>query len=194
VNIDRRLNLVQTFETNAGTVHVHSTPISHEVWRDYFLILSKTYSQIFAQGLGIAAGPQTAGMLLEKLARADNVWDGPNGVESGLMAEIRRLTNVIIPGPKGWDTIPYETALQRGIFDGESIDGIEGAIVFFICASALLRGSRERQRLTILLSGLELQLAARSTSLDCMAWAASLPTSMPAENIGEMVPVSSLPH
>ena len=194
MQINRALNLVQTFETSAGTVHVHSTPISHEVWRDYFLILSKTYSQIFAQGLGVNVGPTTAGLLLEKIAKQDGVWDGDNGVNNGLMAEIRRGTNVVVASLQGWQTVPYVVALQNGIFDAESVEEMEGAIVFFICASALLRGSRMKQKLTILLGLMELQLGTQTTSLDSTAWAVSLPTSMPVESIGEMVPVSSIPH
>jgi hypothetical protein len=192
--IDRALNLVQSFDTNIGTVHVHSMPISHEVWRNYFLILSKTYNQTFEQGLGINVGPSVASMLLERIAKLDHVWEGDDGVERGLMAEIRRLTNVIIPTAKGWETIPYESARDRILFDAESIDDMEGTIVFFISASAVLRGSRMKQRRMTVLGFLEALPGVLTTSLDCTGYLASLPISMPVENTGAMVPVSSLPH
>jgi hypothetical protein len=194
MQIDRKLNLVQTFETNAGTVHVHSTPISHEVCRDYFLILRKTYAQMIAQGLFPAGGSSSASLMMERIAKLDNVWEGVDGVRDGLMAEIRRLTNVVVPSPQGWQPIPYEQALSQNMFDVEDVEEMEGAIVFFTCASLVFRGRRNSERLRMLLGVMEFQWHTRSTSSDSMAWAASLPISTPAVNTGATVPVSSLPH
>jgi hypothetical protein len=194
MRIDRRLHLVQTFDTSAGTVHVHSVPLSYEVCRQYFLVLRKTYAQMVTQGLFPAGGASSAVLLMERIARADNAWEGPDGVRDGLMAEIRRLTNVVVPSPNGWQTTPYAQALTQNIFDQEDVDEMEGAIVFFICASLVFRSQNDQQRMTTLLAMMEFQWHTRTTSLGVTEWAASLPISMPAESSGATVPVSSLPH
>jgi hypothetical protein len=194
VRIGRPLNLVQEFETDSGTIYLHSMPLSVEVWRNYFLVLSKTYSQLFAQGIHTIAGPAIARLMLEQIAKIDGVWEGPAGVQQGLLAEIRRLSNVLAPTGAGWDMIPYETALQRGVIDPEAAEEMEGALVFFICASAVLRGPKAREKLEILLGMLERLWGAQSTSLDITAFRASLPTLTPAEIIGAKMPVSSVPH
>lgn len=169
-------------------------PVSLEVWRNYFLILAKTYSQIFAQGLHSIAGPSVACLMLERLARIDGVWEGESGVQQGLLNEIRRLTNIVLPTGKGWETVPYEVALSRQLIDPEDIEQIEGAIVFFICASAVLRGRNQRTKLEAILMMIDHLWGARSSSLDVMAFAASLPISIPAETIGVSPTASLLPH
>jgi hypothetical protein len=194
MQIDRRLNLVQTFDTNTGTVHIHSTPASYEVCRQYFLILRKTYAQMIAQGMFPMGGASAASEMMERIARMDNVWEGPEGVRDGLLAEIRRLTNVVVPGPMGWQTVPYDAALSQKMFDPEDIDEMEGAIIFFTCASLVFRSKKDRQRLEIILGVMESQWHTQSTSSDSMAWAASLPTSTPGVSIGETAPVSLIPH
>lgn len=194
MRIGRPLNLVQEFETDSGTIYLHSMPLSVEVWRNYFLVLTKTYSQLFAQGIHTIAGPAIARLMLEQIAKIDGVWEGPSGVQQGLLAEIRRLSNVLAPTGAGWDMIPYETALQRGVIDPEAAEEMEGALVFFICASAVLRGPKAREKLEILLGMLERLWGAQSTSLDITAFRASLPTLTPAEIIGAKMPVSSVPH
>jgi hypothetical protein len=194
LKIDRRLFLVQSIETESGIIHIHSMPVSLEVWRNYFLILAKTYSQIFAQGLHSIAGPSVACLMLERLARIDGVWEGESGVQQGLLNEIRRLTNIVLPTGKGWETVPYEVALSRQLIDPEDIEQIEGAIVFFICASAVLRGRNQRTKLEAILMMIDHLWGARSSSLDVMAFAASLPISIPAETIGVSPTASLLPH
>jgi hypothetical protein len=194
MKINRQLHLTQSIETDSGTIHIHSMPISVETWRNYFLILAKTYSQIFSQGLHTISGPIVAGLMLERLARADSVWDGPEGVQNGLLPEIRRLTNVIVPTGKGWETLPYEEALRRGLISGDDVEEVEGALVFFICASAVLRGPKQRRKLEILLGMVEYQWGARSSLLGLTEFAASLQTLTPDATIGEKRPESSLPH
>ena len=194
MRINRQLNLVQDFETDKGTLYLHSMPLSAEVWRNYFLVLTKTYSQLFAQGIHTIAGPAIARLMLEQIARADGVWEGVAGVQQGLLPEIRRLSNVLAPTGAGWDMVPYEVALQQGLIDTETAEEMEGALVFFICASAVLRGPKAREKLEILLGMIERLWGAQNTLLDVTAFRASLPTSTPAETIGAKMPVSSVPH
>lgn len=194
MRIDRKLNLVQPIETETGTIHLHSMPLSREVWENYFLILSKTYSQLFAQGLHTISGPAVAGLMLRHIATQDGVWEGDAGVKNGLMPEIRRLTNIVLPTGAGWGTLPYEEALRRKMIDDDTATEAEGAIVFFICASAVLRGPKAKAKLGILLGMTESQWGAQYTSSDATAFGASLPTSTPVESSGEKRPASSVPY
>ena len=192
--VNRRLNLVQPIDTATGTVYLHSVPISREVWESYFLVLAKTYAEIMKQGLTVIAGPPVARLLLKVVAQQIGAWEGENGVERGLLPEIRRLSNVVMPGGAGWETVPYEEVIRRKSIDEDALAEAEGALIFFICASAVLRGPAMKERLEILLRGLRFSSGALTTSLDAMEYAASLPTSMPDENIGAKMPVSSVPR
>lgn len=195
MKIARDLNLVQSIETDLGTIHVHSAPLSREVWENYFLVLAKTYAAIFSEGLTIVAGPGMANLLLKRIAMASGVWAGASGVEQGLLPEIRRLTNVVVPSGSGWQTMPYEELLRGDLLDKEDVSSVEAAIVFFTCASAVLRGRQNRSKLEILTGGLRNAWGASSTSSDVMAFAASLPTLTPAETTGASRPAaSSVPH
>ena len=87
--VNRRLNLVQPIDTATGTVYLHSVPISREVWESYFLVLAKTYAEIMKQGLTVIAGPPVARLLLKVVAQQIGAWEGENGVERGLLPELR---------------------------------------------------------------------------------------------------------
>lgn len=178
MQISRQLNLVQTVELEGtGKVYLHSTPISRQVWETYFMVLSKTYSTIFSEGVGILSGPSVARMLLQRIAMQDGIWEGPQGVQQGLVGEMRRLTNVIMPQGGGWNAIPFEMAMERNLLDEDSLAEAEGAIVFFICGSAVLRGPSQRTKLEVYLLGLTRLWDRQTSSLDSTAFAASLLTS-----------------
>jgi hypothetical protein len=206
VEISRKLNLVQPIETTAGRAWVHSMPISREVWETYFLIIAKTYAAILSQQLTVIAGPPIAKMLLKAVAQQLGVWEGPQGVEQGLLAEIRRLSNVVMPKgwasaeddaePRatGWDVLPLDEAVRRQAIDDDALAEAEGALVFFTCVSAVLRGPQARGKLTIMLDGLASLWGASTTLSDVMAYAASLPTSTPAASSGAKTPALSVPH
>jgi hypothetical protein len=139
MKIDRRLNLVLTLEREDGSpLHVFSTPIGREVFETYFMVISKTFSRIYAENLSFLGGPRVCAMMIKDVAlntarpdRTGNMWEGPDGVENGLMNEIRRLTNVLIPAEGGWTVVPYADALARRVMDEEEASEVEGAITFF---------------------------------------------------------------
>lgn len=182
MKIDRKLNLVFPIDTDAGTVYVHSTPISREVFEQFFLVIGKTFSALYAEGLNVMAGPRVAMMLLKKIAEETGVWDGPNGVERGLVAEVRRLTNVIVRSDDGnWSSIPYQEALARKMIDDEDASEAEGAVVFFICASAMHR----REQLRPILIGMASLWGSQITSYSSTEFGVSLRTSTETDNSGE---------
>jgi hypothetical protein len=196
LRIEKALNLTQEFETDKGTVYLHSMPISKEMWRRYFLILSKTYSQLFAPDLlnAYSLGPPPARLMLQHVATLNRVWEGEDGVEQVLLAEIRRLSNVVMQSEGRWQTVPYDQVLRQKLIDEDDLEDMENCLIFFICVSAYLRGRRNKEKLDSVLTMMKSQWNAPTTSLACMEFAASLPTSTPTVNIGAMAVASSVPH
>lgn len=193
MRISRSLNLVIPVDgTELGTVYVHSTPISREIWKQHWLVLAKTFSRIQQEGLGSVAGPKVAAEMLEEVARdtrgrngSRNAWEGPDGVENSLLPEIRRLTNVVIPnGDGGWVTAPYEDVLRKDTLPDEDKDEILNAIVFFISSSSLTSKSLREE----ILNGMALLWGAQIVSVNSTEFARSLPTSTETANSGETVP------
>lgn len=172
MRISGRLNLVIPVEGDAGTFYVHAAPISREVFERYFLVISKAFAEIYTQELNVVSGPRVAALVLRMTAENLGLWDGPNGIKAGLMNEIRRLANVITLGPAGWTTQPLETAIQTKVLDADDVSEVEGAIVFFILASAV----HTRNQIADILGGLNRLWDTQTTLSNCTDYAASLPT------------------
>jgi len=195
MRISRDLNLVLPVDTDSGTVYVHSAPISYEVFEKYFLVLTKTFSAIYQEGLNAIGGPRAAALLLKRIAqqtvgdeRGTNAWDGSDGVENGLMNEIRRLTNVVMPvgsssvvlesdppvmAPGGWETIPFYDVINRNLLSRQDIAEVEGVVCFFIVSSAC----HQRKILPSFLDAMASLLDARIVPSSVSEYARSLPTS-----------------
>lgn len=179
MKITRNMNLVIPVETEMGNCFLHSTPISKEVYREHFFILSKVFSAIFSEGLGIVAGPRVAYMMLEKIASDMGIWEGEKGVRNTLVNEIIRLSNLAYPAQgKGWDTQPLEVAIEREIVE---LDDVIGELVFFTCVSSI---NKPNQAVGVMAQANGVW-GSRSTSLNIMDWMRSLQTSKPADSSGE---------
>lgn len=185
MKIDRALNLVLPVDTSRGTIYVHSTPIGKDIFEQYFMPISMALSEIYrTRTMGM--GPRTAALMLRRCAEETGDWDDSEiiekgkpvvryGVENGLMAEIRRLTNIVFPRPNGagWSTLSLELAQAQDIIDAGDVSEVENAVVFFICASAIFKGDR-------LLSAMSQMVSfwgARLESSNSTEFAASLRTS-----------------
>ena len=138
MKIDRRLNLVLTVDRDEGPAYVHAVPLREEVWERYFLTISKTYVAMIENGgeWMMRMGPRTASMMLRRIATADGSWEGPEGVALGLVAEIRRTTQVMVLTDAGWDMIPLQIALDQKLFDPKDAVEVESAVTFFIACWA----------------------------------------------------------
>jgi hypothetical protein len=164
MKIDQKLNLVLPIETADGTLYAHSAPVSREVFDRYFMVITKTLATVMSDGLGPLAG-RVAAKLLKKTAEERGEWDGPTGVELGLVKEIHRLTHIIAPAKGGgWETVPFGEAVHRGILNTDDAEEVENAVTFFTVVSALMK--RESKGLFV-----------QTTPLNCTAFAASLPIS-----------------
>ncbi|MFV2514418.1 hypothetical protein ACNIU7_28935, partial [Escherichia coli] len=75
MKIARNLNQIKPVQTEKGKALIHATPISKEVIKEHFFILSKTFSAIFSDGLGVVAGPRVAFLMLERISRDSGLWD-----------------------------------------------------------------------------------------------------------------------
>lgn len=189
MKINKKLNIVVTVDTDDGEVFVHSVPISREIFEKYVFIVSKTLSVLYEEGLTVFAGPRVAAITLRNIAIERGIWDGPQGVENGLMNEIRRLTNVVVPGERGWTTIPFYDAMNSGTLDDTTVAEIEGQLVFFTCVCAM----HKPKEIPGLLDGTNEIWGSQSTLLNSTEWAASLPTSTPAASSGETATALSIP-
>lgn len=185
--IDRKLHLVIPLPRgpNSLGLYVHSTPIDTNVFDQFWELSGRTMNSLMTGGFGFFA-PQYAARVLRKAAK--DAKDEAR-VEQGLLAEIRRLTNVftLIEG-KGWSLVPLDEARSTGLISREEFEEIENALVFFTFASR----SYPRSMQSVVSEALDL-CNARTEWLDCMAFKNSLPTSIRDENTGEKETASSLP-
>jgi hypothetical protein len=178
VKLNRKLNLVMDIETGDGLVHVHSVPISREVFEDNFLVISRAFTAVYTNGLGPVTGPRVAALLLKQEAETLGVWQK---TQQSLMAEIYRLTNVVAPGPTGWETLPFDVAKKRGVLDDSDAAEVENCIVYFTCASSI----HLRAEMAVAIEGLKTLWGAQTTSSNVTEYTRSLPISTQEETTGE---------
>jgi hypothetical protein len=178
VKLNRKLNLVLSVETGDGTVFVHSTPISREVFEDNFLVISRAFTQVYTNGLGPVTGPRVAALLLKKEAQELGVWER---TQQSLMAEIYRLTNVIAPSPNGWEQMPFDVAKKRGVLEDDTASEVENCIVYFICASSI----HLKAELAVATEGLNTLWGAQTSLSNVTEYMSSLRTSTQEETTGE---------
>ncbi|EPR6207432.1 hypothetical protein ACU7NU_004025 [Escherichia coli] len=185
MKISRNLNLIIPVQTEKGNGWIHATPISKEVFKEHFFILSKTFSAIFSEGLGVVAGPRIAFLMLERISRDSNAWEGDKGVRNTLVNEVIRLANLVYPVEgKGYDTIPLDMALEREIID---LDEVAGELIFFTCVSSI--NSPEQAKGTMdVVNGI---WSTQCSSLNLTEWIASLPTLKSAASSGATANTSS---
>ncbi|EFG1349092.1 hypothetical protein BR162_003977 [Escherichia coli] len=178
MKISRNLNLIIPVRTEKGNGWVHATPISKEVFKEHFFILSKTFSAIFSEGLGVVAGPRIAFLMLARISRDSGIWDDDKGVRNTLVNEIIRLANLVYPVEgKGYDTIPLDMALEREIVE---LDDVAGELVFFTCVSSI-NTPEQTEQMMLVVSGM---WNSRTSSLSLTEWIASLPTLNPVASSG----------
>jgi hypothetical protein len=188
MRIDEQLAIVIPVDREDGSVvHVYATPISREVFQTYWLVLSKTFASMYEEGLALASGPRIAAMMLRHKAEEMRLWDGPAGVQLGLMREIRRLANVMVP--PDWQIYPMDDALARNLITEDDADEIDGVLVFFTLVWRLhLRKDRR-----VILDGAVSMWGASTSSLRLSAFIASLPTSTETDSTGATPPAPSSP-
>lgn len=178
MKINKRLNIVVPVELEDGTtVYVHAAPLPREIFEKYFMVISKTFASIYGQGLGSIAAPKVSGLILKQIATEMGEWED---VKVGLLAEIKRLCNVLVLTPAGWETVPLEEAIARNMFDEDDVADVDGVLIFFIVSSAMHRKDALRVSLDIASRLWNAQV----TSSNCTEFATSLPTSTGTDSSG----------
>ena len=129
---------MQVQTESKGTVFIHSTSISRSVFETFYLELGKVFSQCFDsinQAHLALSAPQLAYPALKSIATQAGNWDGAGGVKFGLVNEIVRLTNVLVAGENGWETIPFDTAVKREVLNEDEEMEALSSLVFFTAIS-----------------------------------------------------------
>ncbi len=137
--ITRDLKLVFPCETTSnGIVHVYSLPLSRLLFEQYVLELGETYSACFGaydpKHVALTS-PQMAYPVLKSIAARMGTWEGPTGVQNGLINEISRVTMVAHATGEGWSQVPLSVALARDILDEDTHADILSVLTFFTLAS-----------------------------------------------------------
>lgn len=147
MKIDEKLNLVVPVDCGEGeSIYFHSMPILKDTFRRYHFAIAKTFNKIFANDMQIT-GPKIAAMTLEEISREMGNWEDKTdekgrviqvGLKNGLIEEIKRLTSVIALSEIGWDSLPVDDALNRGLISESQWDEALQHIVFFTLTSVML--------------------------------------------------------
>ncbi|HGF4015948.1 hypothetical protein [Burkholderia cenocepacia] len=201
IQINEAMNLVVPVVADESGVKVwaYHTPISRQVFESNYRVLAATKASLMSNGAMymMDSGPLIAALTLhdegmrEAGARGSYAKDGKTIVDEAtpaLVAEIRRLTMVLVPGPGGWDLLPIESAVAAGKIDAEDQAETESAIVFFTCICALASKAERKKQASSTASLLKGSI----TSLSPMEFADSLPNSTKAGPSAQLA-VSSVP-
>lgn len=187
MKLDKRLNFVIPVERPDGTKDfVHASPIGEETFDKYFLIIGQAFSQMYAGGLGLFAGPRVAAKLVKKIAVDAGTWDGPEGIENGLFRDMRQRANFVSAGRP---PIPFDDAVASGDLSAEDASEVENALAFFMVASSM----HKRSELPTILTVVSRIWDAQTSSLNATEFSASLGTLTRAENTGAKAKASPIP-
>ncbi len=103
------------------------------VFERYYMVFGLTFAEIYnkGHGFGMLSGPRLAAMMLMDTAKGLGIWEGQEGVEQGLVQEMRRLTNVFTVTARGWEPIPFHEAISTGKISERDASEVENALTFF---------------------------------------------------------------
>ncbi|WP_244116435.1 hypothetical protein [Burkholderia gladioli] len=182
MQINEAMNLVVPIVSDESGVRVwgYHTPISRQVFEANYRVLAATKAALASQGSYylMDAGPRVAALTLrDEGARQAEARGGKDEATPALLAEIHRLTMVLVPTAAGWDLQPVESAIASGKMDAEDWSEAESGIVFFTCICALASKADRKNHA----SGTASLLKGSITSLSPTEFAASLPKSTPGE-------------
>ncbi|KGC03236.1 hypothetical protein DM81_3476 [Burkholderia multivorans] len=200
IQINEAMNLVVPVVADDAGVKVwaYHTPISRQVFEANYRVLAATKAALMSKGslYMMDSGPRIAALTLRdeglREAEARGRFDAKGQVVDeatpALLAEVRRLTMVLVPTANGWDLLPIESAVAAGKIDEEDQAETESAIVFFTCICALASKAERKVHAHSTASLLKGSI----TSLSPLEFSASLPTSTKGATSAQVV-ASSVP-
>lgn len=181
MQITDSLNLAIPFGDGLTAYH---TPIARAVYEMHYSVINATKAALSRKGIHyqMGSGPRIANLVLKdegiKDAAERDIVDGQGRPlderTPALLAEIKRLTTVLVPGLNGYENLPIDVAISQGKIDEEDWSEIEAAIVFFTCH---VMPAKKSNRASIAAATASV-LNGSITSSAPMEFSASLPTSM----------------
>ena len=185
MKLDQNLNVV--LKTSVGMLH--STPVTYEVFEKYFDVIAKAHSRLNEREYTSLASSKIAYLMLKKVAEEDGVWEGPEGVQKGLMNEIYRLSNLVMSTDKGWETLPLHTVVMKEMISLPERREVDNALCFFTLVSLM----ESKAITTWKCQGLAEYWGGLVTSQNCTEYATSLKTSTVTEPTPKKETQSSIP-
>lgn len=192
MRIDEKLNLVVPVrgddeEPRCFAFHV---PISREVFETHFRALSLMHAEIVGRDSSyMGAGIRCASLIFRDISASEAAKRGPQGADrsAALLGEIKRLTTILAPQDRHWETMPVDVAISAGQLSADEWSEVESALVFFTGAYWMASASK-RNDLTLAIASM---IGSSTTLLQPLAFADGLPASKMAPRI--MTEVSSVP-
>ena len=176
MEIDGSLNIVVPID---DPVQAFSAPLPESVFKASYRVLARANEEIFGRGMKAAllTGPRTAALAIADAGKRIAEEDGKEGDSGALafLAEVKRLTTILVPADAGFDTLPVDSAIQSGKITADDWIDVLGALCFFTLGSQF-ETRRARAGLLDFLTG---ALSCSLTPLNCEAFADSLTTSKP---------------
>lgn len=197
IEINKSLNLVIPIVRDDETVlYIHSSPIKYETFERYWKVLGKTYSEFTQHGFDPRSGPSIAAMCLKEVAQntargnGGNWYDGDDGVggSAGLIAEIIRLSNVLVPqaNRNGWSVTMLQTVIDQGMLTEREKNRAINLLVFFtVCSQVAPTVDAPK-----LIMGMAFVYELQTTLLTLTEFAASLKTLTTDANTGAKIKAS----
>lgn len=188
MRINERLNLVIPCYRDDGEPYAwaHSVPLSREAFNANYVLLGRTFEAIHMEGMGVITGPRLSALALRDVAKALAGPDGdPDQITAPFLNELRRVSNVMIGTPAGWESVPLQEAVSRKLLDDDDIDEVESILVFFMLGSRLYpKNGRQTW-----MDGFANRSGARILSSNSTEFIASLRTSTATASSGASAPV-----
>lgn len=134
MRLDSKLNFLFPVDGSNGVIHVCSAPLSRSVFEMYYAELGAVFTKCFdgndPKHIALTA-PQLALPALKKASRDMNTWEGLDGVKTGFINELIRLTMIAHSTEQGWQQLPLDVAITRGLIDEDTQAEILSNLVFF---------------------------------------------------------------
>lgn len=189
MNINEKLNIVIPLYDEATNVYayVHTAPVSREVFDANYKLLAKTFSTILDMRLGMAAGPRVAANVMREVAEElASPRRSADAMVASFTNEVRRLSNAIVSQPTGWEQVPLQVAIDRGMISQDDAREVESPILFFSVHWPML----DKMMRTPYLEGSAQVCGGQLSSLSPMGYIEFLRTPSMPENTGESPPAA----
>jgi len=193
LKIDKRLNIaLEVQRENEPSVYIHAVPVDKMVYEANYRLITRTAITMYGDGMAPGACCRVAMLALRATAKEmDGAGSGDvyrRSAES-LIQEIWRLSNVLMPGLKGWETVPFHEAIQNNTLDDEQISEVQNILVYFTVLSWFHRESERKDIYEMLKI-----FGAQIVSSNVTEYSSSLPISTRPVTTGATAPASSIAH